>query len=240
MAQMANFYASLPTSLRTFYIKGYSEAFSMMDGVRVVPSIEFLTAVPYDLQYLFQFKDKKTETKISFPMYYVPIKKGRAHYGFFLKSGGIKSTPSETWWKGMKIGNLDALYSPHPYVVLVEGFKDAYLFLKTGIPVVIMAGATVSFDFIEEAKSLGKTIVHAGDNDEASWSNWDINRDDSLINRCKRAGVPLQQAIPTVSKDWGAVFDVNSSAEKTKIIHEFQQVYNMLKGLDTNANPIRL
>lgn len=228
---MLTFYSSLPLMehVPDFYIKGYTEALKMIPGVRVVPDESFLSTVPYNLHYLFEFKNPKTGQQVGFPMYYVPIKVGRAHYGFYLRPANMKTTPCVTWWKGMKIANLDALYYDSPYVVTVEGIKDAYLFLRYGHPVVIKGGAYLSETFIEEASRLGKIIVDCGDNDDTSQQNWNPNKQYSPYNLARKHKVRMVRAFPKVGKDYGEIFDTDDKDMQREILQSFRLVDNILR-----------
>jgi hypothetical protein len=230
MGRMANFYMALPKSVPGFYIKGYTEALSFFRGVRVIPSEDFLSSCPPEFRYHFEVVDHSTGTKISYPSYYVPIKVGNEHFGFVLKSPAFKLTTGESWWKGFKVVNLDALYDPRPFVILVEGIKDSYLFLKAGLPVVCMLTAGPSQDFLQECARLGKTVFFAGDNDEAGHRNFDPENSRNILQVSQKLGLTVHPAFPMVNKDWGAVFDGLSVDGVRAHMADFNRVYNEMRG----------
>lgn len=215
-------YLGLPKSLPDFYIRGYTEALAYFKGVRVIPSEEYVQSLSGDVRYLFHSTNSEGQS-LSFPAYYVPIKMGREHYGFVIKSKGIKMTPSVSWWSGFKVTNLDALLDPRPYVVLVEGIKDAYLWLRSGHPVVVMTTARISKAFLEECKVRGKRwLFFAGDNDEAGKINFDESKPWSFVNRCRELELSPVDLFPESQKDWGAWFDVESKSEAQVLLNEFR------------------
>ena len=231
MGRMLGFYSSLPKTVPGFYLKGYTEALSYLRGVRVIPSEDFLISVPNEFRYFFDFKDPRSGEELTYPAYYVPIKVDRNHYGFLIKSPGVKATPGESWWSGFKVANLEALYDPRPYVVLVEGIKDAFMFLRADLPVVSLLTAGPTLSFLRECKCLGKTIYFAGDNDEAGLNNFDSSSPTSLISRCSELGIPLVGCLPQSQKDWGAGFDGIGNDCMRQLFNEFLVVYhNIIRG----------
>ena len=120
------FYQSLPEmgAFPDFYMEGYTEALQLIKGVRVVPNSTFVEDLSKDYRDMFNL--------VGYPSYYVPIKVGKEHYGFTLKGSKTKKNPHFSLWLNMF--NIEAIYADSPYLFVVEGIKDAYLWLYYGLP----------------------------------------------------------------------------------------------------------
>jgi len=155
------FFSNLPllsqVDLYHFYIEGYTESLKLFSEVRVVLGEDWLSGVPLELQEYFY--------KVHFPCYFIPIFQNSDCYGFVVK-GFSKMTPrfcSNHLLPGcerIKGGEL---------VILVEGFKDAYLPLLSckGLPVVVipMLTSIPSKEFLCYLNSMGCSVLFIPDND---------------------------------------------------------------------------
>jgi hypothetical protein len=151
-----NFYLSLPKQGQVrIEIPYYTDVLKGFNYVRVIPDISFIEGCSIPLEYRNAFY------KISYPAYYVPIKRENVHWGFILK-GKDKHTPSYTNW--LRCFNFDDLFRDEGCIVMVEGMKDAYIFLENGIPVIAYLTSFPAKDLIDLAISRGKFIVFCPDN----------------------------------------------------------------------------
>ncbi len=157
---MLDFYCSLPKiNTFDFYIKGYTEVLELVRGVRLVPNRDFLTSL-----------DKRWEDyfySLPFPYYFIPIFIGYKCIGFILKGEAKKTIKYSV---GINAFNLDAVYSNLPFVILVEGIKDAYVFLQAGLPTIAILTNIASPDLLDFIKKHNKKIIFIPDNDSAGES----------------------------------------------------------------------
>jgi hypothetical protein len=153
---MKQFYTVLPTiaEMPSFYVRGYTESLKLFTGVRVVPSVDFLTEVPYELRANFH--------KVGFPCYFIPIIDKQNCYGFVLK-GVKKFTP--VFCTNFRMPGLE-LVKPQDTVCIVEGFKDAYLLLASGIPTLPSCKAMVSKKMLSYLQSIHCRVLFIPDNDK--------------------------------------------------------------------------
>lgn len=151
---MLSFYMSLPKIDQSdLYVKGYTESLKLVEGVRVVPDSCFISSVPS--QYLKYF------LMLEPPYYYIPVKIGRAHYGFWLKGQAKETFGISNYYRYF---NLDALENKNfPFIIIVEGIKDAYLPLKAGYPTIALGTASFSKNFLQLLKDKGKFPIFIPD-----------------------------------------------------------------------------
>lgn len=153
---LSAFYMNLPRPkhLPDFYLPGYTEALSYVQGVKVIPSYEFAKEMPYPYNGVI--------ATIPFPCYYIPIKLGKAHYGFICKSYDKQTPRYSTYYPFF---NLDALLDHRSYVFVVEGVKDAGIFLERGEPVISMLTSGMGKDHAKMFVEFKKTPIFLPDND---------------------------------------------------------------------------
>jgi len=158
--KLNEFYNSLPTGKQSsIYIPYYTEALTTFQGVRVVPSYEFVLEL--DKKYKQYFKH------IQFPCYFIPIHVNNECYGFVLKALE-KKTPrfyTKNYLPGLE------LVKPGQPVVLVEGIKDTYILRAAKIPCVPMLTDTISeftFNFFQKNNC---PVIYCPDNDPIQESN---------------------------------------------------------------------
>jgi hypothetical protein len=159
---LKEFFLSLPlidqVPANQFYVPGYTESLKLFSEVRVVLSDEWLQGVPHDLQDYFY--------KVGFPCYFVPIFAGRSGFGFVVKGFG-KYTPR--FATNMLLPGCERLKGKE-IVILVEGFKDAYLPMLScrGLPVVVlpMLTAVPSKDLLSLLGQYKCRVVMVPDNDD--------------------------------------------------------------------------
>jgi 5S rRNA maturation endonuclease (ribonuclease M5) len=176
-----------------FYIKGYTETLKLIDGVRVVPNTYFSDEAPSG------FKEWMFD-KVATPYYYIPIKVGREHYGFILKSKDKMTVHYSSYYN---VFNLEAVEDKKDYLFLVEGIKDAYLLLRDGYSVVSMLTASVSAGFLEYVNNKYKKIIVVLDNDETGHRSAVKFRE-----KAKKLRLNLIIDIPRDFKDMGDWFDI--------------------------------
>lgn len=193
---MLNFFLSLP-KLQDYkgglYIPGYTETLGLIDGVRVIPNKGFTEQVSSFLQRYF--------ISLEFPYYYIPIKKGKVHYGFILK-GQEKKTIK--WSNYHKVFNMEAIWDDRDYIFLVEGIKDAYLLLRLNQPVISVLTSMPSRGLLEEIKETGKKVIFIPDNDKAG-SNARLR----FLKLCFDVGVRGEVYSISRVKDLGDFFDLS-------------------------------
>jgi hypothetical protein len=155
---MKEFYLSLPDQKQfSFFVPYYTPILQKFDYVRIVPDQTFVKG----------FVDSEYENaffKVDYPCYYIPIKKDNVHWGFILKGQG-KHTPSYTNW--VRCFNFDSLFGPDQYVCLVEGMKDAGIFIEYGLPVLSYLTSYPGKDLIDLIVKMGKYIIFCPDGDLA-------------------------------------------------------------------------
>jgi hypothetical protein len=190
--QLFDMYMSLPDpSDRLLYIKGYTEALSFVKGVKVVPSQALYEEIPFRFRRLFD--------TIQLPCYYIPIKKGSVHYGFILKGLGKETSRFCTYYPFF---NLDALLSSRPYVFVVEGVKDAGIFLSRGQPVLGMLTSGMSEEHAGIFAEHGKVPVFVPDNDPAGHIGMK-----QMQRHLKKYKQPFFCVSPKMHKDMGDFYD---------------------------------
>jgi 5S rRNA maturation endonuclease (ribonuclease M5) len=139
------------------YIPGYTETFELVpDVVRIVPNLGFTEGWPVDI--------RKSFPLVGFPCYRISIKQGKDHYGFILRGTQSKKTPRYSSW--VSVFNLEAVYSKSTYLFVVEGMKDAFLFLYYKLPVIAMLTSNLQDAMYEEIAKQGKTVIFIPDGDE--------------------------------------------------------------------------
>jgi hypothetical protein len=199
------------------YIKGYTESLRLFSGVRVVLSEDWLQGVPGDLQdYFF---------KVKFPLYFIPIFVNRNCYGFVVK-GFSKHTPR--FATNLYLPGCERIKGGET-VVLVEGFKDAYVPMLAcrGLHAVVvpLLTAVPSVGLMGYFHSLGCRVVIVPDNDE--------HRGDHLgryYEICGRERMPAGCFDLRGLKDFGEVFD--SPESKAIALAEGKRLREMLKGME--------
>jgi len=156
-----DFFSGLPLITQVdpyhFYIEGYTESLRLFSDVRVILGEDWLAGVPYDLQdYIF---------KVNFPCYFIPIFTGSDCYGFVVK-GFSKMTPR--FCTNYLLPGCEHIKGGE-MVVLVEGFKDAYLpsQVLNDLPVVVipMLTSVPSKEFLCYLKSMSCSVLFIPDND---------------------------------------------------------------------------
>lgn len=161
---LQEFYQTLPTihqfPQEKFYIPGYTEPLrEVRDAtqlkVRVIPSREHVVDLPQ--------KHRENMFSVGFPCYYIPIKKGPEHYGYLLKGRQKKTVKYSQWYS---VFNADAIYDGTTFLFVVEGIKDAYIFLKHRLPVISMLTSTLEEDTLKEIERYKKVLVVIPDNDD--------------------------------------------------------------------------
>jgi len=157
-----DFFSALPSlsqvDLYHFYVKGYTESLKLFSDVRVVLNEDWLSGVPYELQDHF--------FKVNFPCYFIPIFRGTDCYGFVVK-GFSKCTPR--FCTNSLLPGCERITGGE-LVILVEGFKDAYLPMLAcqGLPVVVipMLTSVPSKELLTFLHSMGCSVLFVSDNDE--------------------------------------------------------------------------
>jgi len=189
---LCEFYNVLPSLANcSFYIPGYTETLSHVDGVRVVPSYDFLEAVPIQFRNLFEVA--------GFPCYYVPIKLGKKHFGFILKGLSKTNSRFSTYYPFF---NLESLISPKSYVFVAEGIKDTGIFLLRKEPALGMLTSGMSEEMTKVFTEFGKTPIFVQDNDLAG-----NNGMAKMFRNLKKRDVPFFRVRPEGHKDMGDFFD---------------------------------
>jgi hypothetical protein len=185
-------YLELPEpSEKLLYIPGYTETLECIEGARIVPSLDYYEAVPYQFRKLFDVMIP--------PFYYIPIKMDSTHYGFILKGADKLTSKFSTFYPFF---NLDALLSDKPYVFVVEGIKDAGIFLLRGHPAISMLTSGMSDEHLQMFSFYDKTPVFVPDNDPPGAK--------SLIKMKRyldRQRYPCFSVTPRLHKDMGNFFD---------------------------------
>lgn len=202
---LQNFYLSLLSMDDVegrFYVQGYTETLKLIDGVRVVPNSYFSDEAPS------RFKEWMFD-KVTPPYYYIPIKIGREHYGFILKSQDKMTVHYSSYYN---VFNLEAVEDKKDYLFLVEGIKDAYLLLRDGYSVVSMLTASVAGGFLEYIGSKYKKIIVVLDNDETGHRSAIKFRE-----KAKKFKLNLVVDIPKDFKDMGDWFDI----DKREVVERF-------------------
>jgi hypothetical protein len=157
-----DFYSVLPLASQVdpyhFYVPGYTESLRLFSEVRVVLNEEWLSGVPYDLKdYFF---------KVQFPCYFIPIFRGSECYGFVVK-GFSKMTPR--FCTNMLLPGCERINGGE-LVILVEGFKDAYLPMLAceGLRVVVvpMLTSVPSKELLSFLAAMQCLVLYVSDNDE--------------------------------------------------------------------------
>jgi len=188
--ELHEMYTALPTQAQApIYIKGYSEALSFIPGVRVIPDHGYYADLPTIYKQFF--------SPVEFPAYYIPISMGRKHYGFIIKGQGKMSSRYSSYFPFF---NLDAFLRPEPYVVVVEGIKDAGIFLERNIPVMAMLTSGMSEASASVFSVFNKTPIWMQDGDSAG---------DKGVAQYKRKHPksPIYRVRPFGHKDTGDYYD---------------------------------
>ena len=189
---LCELYLMLPSMAKSdLYIPGYTEALQCVEGVRVVPDCTFEEAIPFKFRRFFGVP--------GFPCYYIPIKMGVRHFGFILKGRGKSTSRLSSYYPFF---NLDALLSPKPYVFVVEGIKDAGMFLLRGEPVMGMLTSGMSEDMSKVFQEFQKTPIFVQDNDAAG----DVGMR-QMAHHMKKIKQPFFHVKPSGHKDMGDFFD---------------------------------
>lgn len=197
-------------------IPGYTEALSYVEGVRVIPDPGYYEDLPVWLRHYF--------IPVEYPAYYVPIKTGNKHYGFILKGQGKMSSRFSTYYPFF---NLDALLSPHPYVVVTEGIKDAGIFLERGIPTMAMLTSGMSEESARVFLEYQKVPILVQDKDAAGDTGSRL-----LRKYLSKQGFSLMRVRPVSHKDMGDYYDrpdLRSYVEST-----FNKVQSIILNLESH------
>jgi len=188
--ELHEMYMALPLPGQApIYIPGYTEALSYVPGVRVIPDHSYYADVPYLYRQFF--------TPVEYPAYYIPVNVGRKHYGFILKGQGKMSSRYSSYFPFF---NLDAFLRPEPYVVVVEGIKDAGIFLERNIPVMAMLTSGMSEASASVFDLFSKVPIFVQDGDQAG---------DKGVSQYKRKHPtsPMYRVRPFGHKDMGDYYD---------------------------------
>lgn len=189
---MLDFYLSLPSVQDCpFYVEGYSEALEFISGVRVIPNKGFIEGLSEDI--------RKNILSVGFPCYYIPNKVGKDHYGFIVK-GNKKGTPR--YGIRYKFFNLEAVFDGQDILYIVEGIKDAFLFLFFKRSVVASLTTQLSDSDIEEISRHKKVVVIVSDNDTAG-----VAGSSKMFKKFRALGVSAYVYRPKLHKDLGDWFD---------------------------------
>ena len=184
-------YTSLPKPNKDLlHVPYYTESLSTFTGVRVFPSEGYLEGLPPDLV--------RSASLVGFPCFVVPIHSSGRCYGLVLKGRG-KPTP--------RYGNTARLcgwesIAPGSTVVLVEGFKDAYILRRMGVVALPLLTSMPSARTLSLLSSLSCKVVYVPDNDSYGQRNAE-----TYITKASSARIkPLVFRLSGVS-DLGDVFD---------------------------------
>ena len=173
------------------YIPGYTEALSHVEGVRVLPDPSFYSELPLWLRTYFD--------PVEYPAYYIPVKLGNRHFGFIIKGQGKMSSRFSTYHTFF---NLDALTSDRPYAVVVEGIKDAGMFLERGLPALSMLTSGMSAESARIFVEFNKIPIIVQDKDAAGDKGCQ-----AFHRHMKKHNLPFFRIRPLVHKDMGDYYD---------------------------------
>jgi hypothetical protein len=133
-----SFYLSLPNQDQfSIHIPYYTDVLHRYSYVRVIPDLSFVEGF-VDAEYLKAFH------KVSYPCYYIPIKKDNVHW--------------------VRCFNFEDIFRSDRVIVLVEGMKDAYIFLLNNIPAIAYLTSFPSQDLLDLLILMGKFIIFIPDN----------------------------------------------------------------------------
>jgi len=203
-----DFFSTLPLISQVdpyhFYINGYTESLKLFSDVRVILNEEWLGGLPFDLQ--------DHVYKVNFPCYFVPIFRGSDCYGFVVK-GFTKSTPR--FCTNFFLPGCEKIQG-HEVVILVEGFKDAYLPMLAckDLPVVVlpMLTAVPSKELLCFLHSMNCSVVFISDNDAHRHNH--VAR---FFELCGKEGIKASRFDTFEIEDFGDFFN---SACRLKALEE--------------------
>lgn len=217
--QLLELYSSLPLpSPKLLYIPGYTEALTGVTGIRIIPTYDFTAMLPGIYRRFFD--------TMTYPCYYIPVKIGSAHYGFILK--GIDKMTSR-YSSYYPFFNMDSLLSDKPYVFLVEGIKDAGIFIERGEPVISILTSGISPEHAALFRQFNKCPIIIPDNDGAGKKG--ARR---LVNRDNSLGISVFYVHVHGHKDMGNYYDspnLRSFVEQT-----YSSAVSIARSIPDNTN----